>query len=138
VATDLSELAELTARTYARLALSKDRIQRARALLHHTAQVHACQRDDCPVPARPRLGATLCSIADGTLQVLAEAYELDPASVAGDSRALGCWTVPLDDFIVRLCRAHEWSAGTAAVYLGALRSAQQYDDPRAFWVDDGQ
>jgi len=55
--------------------------------------------------------------------ILSQAWELPVDEVIADLETLSRWMDPLDEFLVSVCAAYEWDAGTGAIYLGALRSA---------------
>jgi hypothetical protein len=82
-------------------------------------RVYACPK--CAPDCRPVSDWVVPSF---TADIIAEAYEVGHSEqVQIDARVLREWPLPLDNFATCLGMRHGWTAGTAVVYLGALRSA---------------
>ena len=55
--------------------------------------------------------------------ILSQAWELPVNEIIADLETLSRWMDPLDEFLVCVCAAYQWDAGSGAIYVGALRSA---------------
>ena len=60
-------------------------------------------------------------LVERNLEILAEAYEVEPAAARADVGLVAGWTGPADDLLVALERRRDWEAGYALAYLVAIR-----------------